>query len=426
MLREAFFKDARRIMERLLGDPALFPDDAPARPCEKIYTSRSCDVHTLFGPITLRRRYYYHTKACTGRYPLDEALDLVRGHTPALARLICRASAQSASYEDAAADLFHYAGTSLIGRNFGRLVADIVPQLRQAQASLPAAPKPAPQQIQPTILYAACDGTGVPLRRDELKDIAGKQPDGSARTREAKLGCIFTQTTTDEEGHPIRDPDSTTYVATFEDCRAHGILLRAEALRRGHAHIPTTVFLGDGAPWIWENARLNLPDAIQILDFYHVSEHLGTLAKSLLGAGPEATQRQHDWCELIKKTDAQPIIAQAEKELDETQASLTPERIAETQREINYLKTNRDRTHYGTYQAKGYFIGSGVVEAGCKTIVGKRLKQSGLFWSHRGGDDLLTLRCMTLGPSFESIWQARLPILAAIRSKPPRWTAEHN
>ena len=84
----------------------------------------------------------------------------------------------------------------------------------------------------------------------------------------------------------LRDPDSTTYVATFEDCRELGSLLRAEALRCGYASAPTTVYLGDGAAWIWENARLNFRDAVQILDFYHASEHAGELAAALPGAAP--------------------------------------------------------------------------------------------------------------------------------------------
>lgn len=421
-LRDALFRDARAIVENLFNDRHLVPDEEPARALETIYHDRPCQVQTFFGVIALRRRYYYHTKARTGRCPLDHALDLVRGHTPGVARLICRASAQSPSYRNAAEDLRAYAGLKLESRNFGRFIAEVTPLLRQAQATLPAE---VPRKRLP-ILYAASDGTGVPLRRTELAGTKGKQPDGSARTREAKLGCIFTQTTTDDEGRPLRDPDSTTYVGTFEDCRELGTLLRAEALRRGYAHAQTTVYLGDGAPWIWENARINFPGAVEILDFYHASEHAGHLAAALLGAGDEAKAQQTLWCREMKADGSAPVIARAQQLLTDKRTELTAQQIQNAEREIAYFSTNAERTRYGEFQSKGYFIGSGVVEAGCKTVVGRRLKQSGMFWSHRGGDHLLALRCLVLGPAFSRIWQARLPILKEQRAKPPKWSPSLN
>jgi Uncharacterised protein family (UPF0236) len=422
-LRDAVFADMRLLIEGLFNDRTLVSDSEPARPLEVIHKDRSAHVQTLFGRIELRRQYYYHTKAHTGRHPLDHALDLVRGNTPGIARIICRASAQSASYEAAAKDIHAYTGQQLHGRNFGRFIAQVMPELRQANAALPAPPKSAPAI---PILYVGSDGTGVPLRRSELLGVKGRQSDGSARTREAKLGCVFTQTSTDSQGNPQRDANSTTYVGTFEDCRALGTLLRAEALRRGYARAQRTVYLGDGAAWIWENARLNFPDAVQILDFYHASEHLGELARALHGAGERAKSLQSTWCHELKAQSAAPIIEQAQRQLEAQRGELSAEAIASSEREIAYLSTNLERTRYGRFRAQGYFIGSGVVEAGCKTVVGRRLKQSGMFWSHRGGDDLLALRCMILGPSFSEIWQARLPILRTMRAKAPKWSRASN
>ena len=103
------------------------------------------------------------------------------------------------------------------------------------------------------ILYASWDGTGTPMRKDQLEGCLGRQPDGSACTREAKLGSIFTQSSCDEDGEPLRDPDSTTYVGTFEGCRSVAILLREEALRRGLGRAQQVVCLGDGAAWVWED-----------------------------------------------------------------------------------------------------------------------------------------------------------------------------
>ena len=422
-LRDALFADARRLVQALLNDRSLVHDDESPRPLENVHHNRLRHVQTLFGSIELRRRYYHHTVARTGRHPLDEALDLVRGCTPALARLICHASAQCGSYDEAARDLALYTGLQLESRHFGRLVAEAAPTLRGALDTLPVEERP-----PVAVFYVECDGTGVPMRREELEGRGGKQPDGSSRTREAKLGCVFTQILTAPGGEePMRDPDSTSYVATFEGCRHIGTLLRKEALRRGLAQARKTVCLGDGAPWIWENARLNFPTAIQILDFYHACEHAGELAAALWGQGTEEARAQQDsWCHLMKKTSSAPLIKQA-RILERKRHRLLGEIQSQTiQREIQYFQTNSARTRYGHFRAKGFFIGSGVIEAGCKTVVGRRLKQSGMFWSQHGAEDLLSLRCLLLGPHFDAAWKARLPILAKQRTKARRWSHPEN
>jgi hypothetical protein len=72
----------------------------------------------------------------------------------------------------------------------------------------------------------------------------------------------------------------------------------------------------------------------------------------------------------------------------------------------------------------GLFIGSGVVEAGCKTVIGRRLKQSGMFWSQTGAEDILSLRCLVLGPHFDSTWKVRRQLLEQQQSKARRWNPD--
>ena len=431
------------MVEQMLNDRTLLPDDEPPKPFETRYKDRKHRVQTLFGPIVLRRSYYHHRKSGTGRSPLDEALDLVgNGHTPALARLICHASTLSDSYEQAAQDLNTFSGLQLNSRSFARLVAEVAPSLREALSALPAAASPtAPASAASTlksaptassakaaitVLYLSSDGTGVPMRREELKDIKGKQPDGSAHTREVKLGCVFTQSGTDEQGDPIRNPGSTSYVGTFAGCREAGVQLYQEALRRGYGMVKQVNYIGDGSAWVWENARLNFPGATQTLDFYHASEHVGILARALWGNDADkAKEKQEQWCHQMKATDAVGIVAEA-KDLLDTSHSLSALQRAEAEREIAYFTTHAQRTKYGEFRAKGWFIGSGVIEAGCKTVVGRRLKQSGMFWSQRGGEDLVSLRCLIIGPHFDAAWQGRRKILAKERAKAKRWSASKN
>ncbi len=216
-----------------------------------------------------------------------------------------------------------YTGLNLESRGFGRLVDELAPTLQAGLTSLPPQ-RPDPEQQPPSILYIASDGTGVPFRRDELQGVKGKQPDGTSRTREAKLGCVFTQITTDKEGQPIREHESTSYVGTFAGCRDAGTLLRQEALRRGYGSIPQTVYLGDGALWIWENARLNFPDAVQILDFYHASEHLGIITAAFWGDNcKKAKRKQKDWSKIMKRSSARTLITTAKRLLTQHRARLS-------------------------------------------------------------------------------------------------------
>jgi hypothetical protein len=108
----------------------------------------------------------------------------------------------------------------------------------------------------------------------ETAGRAGKAADGRAHTREIKLACLFTHSSLDPDGRPVRDPGSSTYLATLAPVEQFAPLVHAEARRRGSEHIRQLVVLGDGAPWIWNLAGQRLPAATQIVDHCHAREHL--------------------------------------------------------------------------------------------------------------------------------------------------------
>ena len=419
-LRDALMLDGNRIIAALYNDRTLLPDEEKPLPFETRYRNRSRHLHTLFGRIQLRRNYHHHAKSGTGRCPLDDLLGLEGAMSPAVARLACRAASRSGSYQEGADDLAAYAGLHLDPRDLGRMVAALAPDLREALATLEPAAAAAPIPV----LYVSCDGTGTPMRREELEGRKGKQEDGSARTREAKLGCVFTQTVTDAEGHPLRDPDSTSYVGTYQGCRDAAILLHQEARRRGLDRARQVVFLGDGAAWVWENCRLTLPRAVEILDFYHASEHVGQLAAAIHDGDPaQAASCRARWCHDMKQESPAALLAESHALLGAHPEWSAAKRDA-VRLQIDYLENHASRTRYGQYQANGWFIGSGVIEAGCKTVVGRRLKQSGMFWSEPGAEDILSLRCLVLGPHFDAAWKARRELVARQQVKARRWSTE--
>lgn len=411
-IREALLQDGRRAFEELLNDPTWRVADDQARPGEKCYADRSITIGTLFSPVTVRRNYYTDGQG-GGRAPLDEALGVVEGCTPALARLMSRAGAVE-HYDAAAESLNEYTGLQITGRRIQRLVNRLGPQIAQwPRPNADAGPVPDGQ-----VFYIEGDGSGIPVRPEETQGRKGKptaqaaqagQAEPRAKTREVKLGCVFTQTETNEAGKPIRDPGKTSYVATLEPAAAFGAQLRAEAIRRGLALARQVVFLGDGAAWVWELARINFPMALCILDFYHASEHLKALADSLFGAeSPPAKTQWEQWAKVLKEQpDGLEII------LGEVRAALPRrgKRRAAVLKEIHYFENNRDKMRYADYLKRGLFIGSGVVEAGCKTVIGRRLKQAGMFWGVPGAQHVLDIRCLLEGHEFACFWdQYRKPI----------------
>lgn len=400
-LREALSKDARGLLSALLNDPQLKVKEDTSRPEEKCYRQRSKVVETLFGEVELKRNYYHNPRSDDkGRFPLDDALGLIDGYSPGLARLMCRAGAQSPC-EMAGADLKAYGGIEIEGRQIQRMIDQIGPDLRAWVDTQPEPEKPPPLPK----MYASYDATGVPMRADELQGRPGKQEDGSSKTREAKLGCVFTQHQVDEEGYPLRDADSTSYIASFESSDEFGSQMRQEAIRRGMAYATQMIVIGDGAPWIWETARVNFPKAIEILDFYHAMEHLNSLSAALYGEKTsKALLKSQQWKTLIKNDQLSAVIKEAQKKLPHHGS-----KRKEAQKQIAYFQKNTSRMTYATFRKKGLFIGSGVVEAGCKTVIGKRLKQSGMFWSIPGAQNVLSIRCSLYGHRFDSYWNQRNP-----------------
>jgi len=390
-------------MEELLNDPNWRVEGDQARPGEKCYANRSNAVDSLFGEVVSRRNYYTDGQG-GGRAPLDDALGIVEGCTPALARLMCRAGAVE-HYEAAAQSLNEYTGLTLNGRRIQRMVNRLGPQMAQwPRPTAEVSPVP-PDQV----FYVEGDGTGIPVRPEETQGRKGKQEDESAKTREVKLGCVFTQTKEDEEGKPVRDLESTSYVATLEPAAEFGALLRAEAIKRGLALAKLVVFLGDGAAWVWELARVNFHMAVFILDFFHASEHLKALAEALFGEKTDLSKTQWEqWAKVLKEQPdgLEIVLRQARQALPRR-----GKRRVAALKQIDYFESNTDKMRYAEYQARGLFIGSGVIEAGCKTVIGLRLKQSGMFWGVPGAENILDIRCLLENRQFALFWdQYRKPL----------------
>ena len=359
---------------------------------------RAKTINTALGPVCVRRAYY-HCRSChRGVVPRDEQLGITgSSRSPGLTAMIDIAAA-SVPFANASALLADLAGLRVGAKTIERVaeadgLAVEAEQSERAAALLagrlvPLPPAPRPGQPVPDMLYVAIDGTGVPMRSSETEGHKGKHPDGRARTREVKLAALFTQTKTDPDGYPVRDKDSTSYLATFENSEVFGRLVKAAAIERGTHHIRQTVVLGDGARWIWNLADTRFPEATQIVDIFHAREHLHALAALLEFITPDPPA----WlANRLADLDAGNIGA-IKKAVHEYEI-LGPKKD-QIDRELAYFTSNAHRMRYAHYRELGMFIGSGVVEAGCKNVIGQRLKLSGMHWSTRGATGITTLRCL--------------------------------
>lgn len=403
LVRAAIFKPANALVGVLLQAAADQIDAAyQAKPGQHRKGRVSLTVDGIFGSFELQRDYYHHEGKKQGHYPADAALGLEGSHTPALARLMCPEGADETSYQKAENHLHETGGIQVSARQIQRLVQQVGAGAQTWQEREAQQPEPGAKAVP--ILHLSGDGSGVPMRKEELAGRAGKQPDGSAGTRMAYLGCVFTRHKRDEEGHPVRDHDSTTYVSTFGSIEEFGPMLRQEAIRRGLTLAMQVVLLIDGANGLANMGRLCFSTAIQIVDFYHALEHAGKVLVALLGSKehPDYKTRRRRWAKELLEDQVERLIAQTRQECAGKSSAEAVEK------ELGYFVNNVERMQYGTFRRQGFFIGSGVVEAGCKTVIGARCKQSGRFWGKPGAQNILALRCIHTSRRLDEFWKERL------------------
>lgn len=399
LVRTAVFKSANVLVGWLLQEAADRADGGYQPKAGQIRKGReTISVQGLFGRFQLERDYYYHAGKDQGHFPADAALGLEVGYTPALAKLMCLEGADETTYLKAERHLEQTGGIMVSARQIQRVVQRVGGsaqqwQQRQRQPGICDAP----------VLYVSADGTGVPMAGQELKGRRGKQADGTAKTRQVYLGCVFTQHRTDEQGHPVRDYESTTYVSSFQPIDDFGPLLRQEAIGRGMGEAGQVVLLIDGAAGLENMGRLCFKDCVQIVDFYHAMEHAGLVLEAWIGKEhPDYKNRLRRWAKRLLQDKVQALIQETRRH-----CAGTPQQAA-VEQALGYFERNVSRMQYGTFRAAGWFIGSGVVEAGCKTVIGGRCKQSGMFWSESGAENILALRCVHSSRRLEDFWRDRL------------------
>jgi len=364
-------------------------------------------IHTLLGPIRFERSRYECPGCGQTRYPGDEELGAEHtSRSPGVQRQVTRLGAKE-PFREVARDMLALAGVSVSRKDCERIAegtGEDMERRGQIERDRLRLAEPPAKESPKTIdtLYIEFDGTAVPMVPAEVAGRKGKQSD-TAKSREAKLGCVFTQTAFDEEGRPIRDPASTTFTGAIESAASFGWRIYAEAVRRGLFEAKRVVVVTDGAKWIQNLVQTHFPPATHIIDLYHAREHLVDLCKLLFENDiKQRTRRKDQWWTLLDQGNIETLAEQARACLPKDPRARRDARTA-----IAYFEHNKDRMRYAAFKAQGLFLGSGVVEAGCKTIVGQRLKQSGMEWTVRGANAIIALRCAEASRRTEDYWEQR-------------------
>jgi hypothetical protein len=411
LMRSALHHAGAAALTELLQFPAPAADQRRL-PCRCGHSARyrglrSKLVLTAVGPVEVSRPYYLCSHCHSGQFPTDAELDIEDTEFSPGVRRMQATVGQEVPFEHGRQQMKLLAGLEVTAKGVERTAeavgADIAVREQEeihkaVQLDLPVVVgEPIP------ILYVEMDGTGVPVVKKETLGRQGKNEGQPAHTREVKLGCLFTQTHWDQEGYALRDPDTTTYVGAIETAEEFGKRLYLEAWKRGWSRAQKKVVLGDGAEWIWNLASQHFPGAIQIVDLFHARQHLWELVRKL---HPNDEARQKRWIRVqqnrLDKGKIEKLVL-ALRSIDTT----NPEVAEKLRTEAEYFQTNTERMRYPKFRGQHLFVGSGVIEAGCKTVVGSRLKRSGMFWTVRGANSILALRCCQLNGRLEDYWEAR-------------------
>ena len=339
---------------------------------------RPREIITLYGVVDLERAYHYCRRCRTGLFLWDDAQGLnTLAWTPMVKALVSELAGRL-PYAEAARVMGRFTGLGIEESCCERIVAEVGGRLRSEESEQMAGYDCG--QITPLVrraperLYVSMDGTSAHI-------------DGS--WHEVKTGVVH-------EARPGPDGIDRAcgqrYVAAQEPAERFGERLYVGAAQAGVEQACEVVVAGDGAEWIWNVAAHHYPQATQILDCWHARQHIHALASAYYGEGSAKGRRwADDHCRWLEQRGPGTLL-RALKRMKPKSA----QQAEAIRRERGYCERNAQRMQYPRYRAAGMMIGSGPVEAGCKTVVGGRLKGAGMRWSRAGADAVLAIRTALL------------------------------
>jgi len=346
-------------------------------------------ICTEYGKVTIVRNMDYCT--CCGKVfgQGDSELQLDRVHhaTSGWIELVTYTAQLIPGFANASEALMKLRGLEISGTQMQIISEEVGKEIfeQQKKSAEEAYAKPemaAPQALekdkQNAVLYIMADGSAVNTRiQDE---------DGSS-WREVKLGLTFLDKNVIHRKNGKGIITNKEYVAYLGSVEEFKKFLFESAARAGYGKVKKVVFIGDGAPWIWNMCKELFPDAACILDYYHLKENVYGYAKAIY---PTSEQKSYAWAEMVMKYAYE---GKTETILQHIKEAPKPIGIKGTVVNLEtYIINNKERIDYPNYRLNGFYIGSGMVESGHKIVLQKRMKQAGMRWGLAGAQYMAALR----------------------------------
>jgi len=385
--KEAALVDLRNLVFSGIAQTAFAETgyEGSRRPCAcggraRFVRHKSKVYVTLVGQVVIERASYRCMHCGEVVRPLDKKWNLPSGHFSMGVKRLASLLGACVPFARASEILEETTGVSMSASELGETTEWVGEQIgAQLEQEIEVAGKgDVPSRENADVLVVAMDGGMIHTREEGWK--------------ETKVGAIQALQRLDDRTLR-RGPVS--YTAVLGSVGPFRDALWAEVLRRGERGREATVVLGDGAPWIWNVADEILPGAVQILDWYHLSEHVHNAKRILF--------REKDWADRILENILEQKIDVAIEFIERTPAKNQAERDA-LDGLVRYINTNRSRMVYKTYKERGYPIGSGVVESGCKQIIQARHKQAGMRWNRENAQKMLNLAVFIRSDRWQEFW----------------------
>jgi len=357
---------------------------------------------SLLGPLTVARGYYYCAACRQGHYPLDAQLQLPGMHwSDGIARQITWLNGYTQTYGETTEILSTLTDARISKSSAWRLVqiwgqqigAEIAAEEAQIKAqarewSTPGGPTPVGARMG-----VAADGGQMFILGEGWKEF--------------KAGCVFEVELAQRPVPPAGDLEecghavNLSYTVHLGGPEVVGWQLWTEAQRRGWQHAPDGMVIGDGAPWIWNLRDDHFPGTEMLVDWYHATEHLGTVKQLVYPEDGTAASR---WYNAQESALYQGHADRVSQEI-EALAQRLPEHADTLQREAGYFKHNHRRMHYQRLREDGWPLGSGMIESGVKRFKA-RFDGAGMRWSRDGAENLLPVRAAVMSGKarFDDLW----------------------
>jgi hypothetical protein len=361
---------------------------------------KALDAESRLGRLEFTRGYYYCARCHSGLFPLDHQLELWDGcWSAAVARLSVWLGGLVASYREAETILRQVGGINISRGSiwqreqlWGAQLAALAARERQQATALPEqwAP-PSRAAVTDQRMGVALDGALVNIKAEGWKEL--------------KVGAVFevvVEPTPDEQSGELIElahARRNSYVAHLGGPEVLGEQVWTEARRRGWEQAQDTLVLGDGAPWIWNQAALHFGASHQLVDWYHAKQHLAVAGQALKSDHEVARQR---W---LNSRETQLYQGQAARIADELTAAggTQTEQAPVLLREAGYFRDNQRRMNYMEMREEEWPIGSGMIESGAKQFKA-RFCGPGMRWSRQGAENLLPVRAAMLSQRFDELW----------------------